>query len=96
MADITRDDVLKLARLSGLAMDDEELVQFQTELAEIIGYVDKLSELDTEGVSPTYQVTDVTHVSRRDEARIDGVTREQLLANAPDQKDGQIKVPKVL
>lgn len=96
MADITSDDVKKLAGLSGLEVQEQEVVRFQAELEAILRYVDQLAELNTEGVPPTYQVADVTHVTRRDELQSGGITKEQLLANAPEQKDGQIKVPKVL
>lgn len=96
MTKISEDEVRKLARLSGISVSDDDVQRLQSELGAILNYVDQLNELDTEGVQPTYQVTGLEHVARRDEVIDYGVGQEQLMANAPDQKDGQFKVPKVL
>lgn len=96
MTKISEDEVRKLARLSGISVSDDDVQRLQFELGAILNYVDQLNELDTEGVQPTYQVTGLEHVARRDEVIDYGVGQEQLMANAPDQKDGQFKVPKVL
>lgn len=93
---ISRDDVIHLAQLSNLQLDDDEVQSLQADLANILGYVDQLSELDTTGVEPTYQVTDRENVFREDVVPQQKVSRDELLALAPDQKDNQIKVPKVL
>ena len=53
MANLTRDDVLQLARLAKLELTEEEIVKFQHELADILGYVEKLSEVDVTGLKPT-------------------------------------------
>ena len=96
MTHISRDDVQHLARLSSLALSDTEIDDLQTDLGAILGYVQQLSELDTAGVEPTYQVTDLENVWRADEIDDYGIDRDALLALAPDARDGQIKVPKVL
>lgn len=96
MTKIDSDQVRKLAHLSGISINDDEAVRLQTELGAILNYVEQLNELDTEGVVPTYQVTGLEHVARRDEVINYGVDQQALMANAPDQKDGQFKVPKVL
>ena len=96
MTQITRDDVLHLAQLSSLELNDSEIDGLQTDLGNIIGYVDKLGELDTTGVEPTYQVTGLQNVWRDDTIINYGVTREELLARAPEMTDFQVKVPKVL
>jgi aspartyl-tRNA(Asn)/glutamyl-tRNA(Gln) amidotransferase subunit C len=93
---ISRDDVLHLAQLSNLQLADDEIVSLQSELSNILDYVTQLSELDTSGIEPTYQVTDLENVTRADVVVGPTVTREQLLATAPDQSQDQIKVPKVL
>ncbi len=93
---ISRDDVLHLAQLSNLQLSDDEITALQTDLGSILGYVAQLSELDTSGVEPTYQVTDLENIWRQDEIQPHGAGREQLLALAPQQQDYQIKVPKVL
>jgi len=93
---ITRDDVLHLAQLSSLQLSEEEITSLEQDLGNILGYVEQLSELDTTGVEPTYQVTDLENVMREDVVQTAAVDREALLALAPDQEKQQIKVPKVL
>jgi aspartyl-tRNA(Asn)/glutamyl-tRNA(Gln) amidotransferase subunit C len=93
---ISRDDVLHLAQLSNLELSDDEIVTLQADLGNILGYVEQLGELDTSGVEPTYQVTDLENVMRQDVVETHAANRETLLALAPDQEKQQIKVPKVL
>lgn len=96
MTQITRDDVLHLAQLSSLELNDSEIDGLQTDISNILGYVDQLSQLDTSGVEPTYQVTGLESVWRDDTVINYGVSREDLLKLAPDSAENQIKVPKVL
>jgi len=96
MTQISRDDVQHLAQLSSLALDEDEIDSLQTDLGNILNYVEQLSELDTSGVEPTYQVSGLENVWRDDVVDDYGTSREALLALAPDSRDGQIKVPKVL
>lgn len=96
MTQISRDDVLHLAQLSSLALSDTEIDSLQGDIGAILEYVAQLSELDTSGIEPTYQVTDLENVWRTDTIDDYGIDREALIALAPDTKDGQIKVPKVL
>ena len=93
---ISRDDVLHLAQLSNLQLSDDEIESLQNDLGNILEYVKQLEELDTSGVEPTYQVTDLENVFREDEVVKSDVRREDLIALAPDQAQNQIKVPKVL
>jgi len=93
---ITQDDVLHLAQLSNLQLADDEIAALQADLGNILGYVDQLAELDTTGVDPTYQVTDLENVSRDDVVQPHEANREELLKLAPEQANNQIKVPKVL
>jgi aspartyl-tRNA(Asn)/glutamyl-tRNA(Gln) amidotransferase subunit C len=96
MTQISRDDVQHLAQLSSLHLSDDEVDSLQSDLSNILQYVQQLAELDTAGVEPTYQVTDLENVWRSDEV-VDGqVSREQLLELAPEFADNQVKVPKVL
>ena len=93
---ISRDDVLHLAQLSSLQLSDDEIVSLQNDLGSILEYVKQLGELDTSGVEPTYQVTDLENVRRDDAVQQHAADREKLLALAPDSAQNQIKVPKVL
>lgn len=96
MTQISRDDVLHLAQLSSLELNESEIDGLQTDIGNILGYVEQLDELDTKDVEPTYQVTGLKNVWRDDEIINYGVTREELLARAPELVDSQVKVPKVL
>jgi aspartyl-tRNA(Asn)/glutamyl-tRNA(Gln) amidotransferase subunit C len=96
MTDISRDDVLHLAQLSNLQLADDEIDALQQNIGDILGYVAQLGELNTTGVEPTYQVTGLENVGREDVVVTSDVTRDQLLALAPEQHSGQVKVPKVL
>lgn len=96
MTQISRETVLHLAQLSNLQLADDEIAGLQTDLSNILGYVEQLGELDTTGVEPTYQVTDLENVWRDDSVIDYGVSRDELLARAPEQDKQQIKVPKVL
>ena len=96
MSSISLDDVKKLATLSALTVTDEEAEVLKGELEQILGYVGQLAEVDTEGVEPTYDVHYLHSVMRDDEIIDYGVSREQLLKNAPAQDTFQVVVPKVL
>mgnify|MGYP004417312801 CR=1 FL=1 len=96
MTQITRDDVQHLAQLSSLLLNEAEIDKLRDDIEEILKSVEQLNELDTEGVEPTYQVTDNENVWRDDVVIDYGVSRETLLALAAEQKDNHIKVPKVL
>lgn len=96
MSTITTNDVRHLAQLSNLQLSDDEITSLQTDLANILDYIDQLNEIDTSGVEPTYQVTGLENVWRDDVVDTSAVTREDLLALAPEQTDNSIKVPQVL
>lgn len=96
MAKLTRDDVLKLARLSRLRISDEEIELFRKELSEILAYVEQLSSVDTNGLKPTAQVTGLENVMRDDTPIEYGATQEELLKNVPEIKASYIKVKRVI
>jgi aspartyl-tRNA(Asn)/glutamyl-tRNA(Gln) amidotransferase subunit C len=96
MADLTRDDVLKLARLARLHLSDEEVEIFQREISEILGFVEQLQKADVDKYEPTFQVTGLKNVTRKDEIRDYGVSPDDLLKNAPAKENGHIKVKRIL
>lgn len=96
MSKLTRDDVLKLARLSRLRLTDDEIEKFRSELSGILEYVGALDKVDTANLEPTYQVTGLTNVSRKDEPRDYAPGSDALLKNAPSLEDNQFKVKRVL
>jgi aspartyl-tRNA(Asn)/glutamyl-tRNA(Gln) amidotransferase subunit C len=96
MAKLTRDDVLKLAQLARLELDEAEIDKFATEMSEILQYVEQLQEVDVKGLEPTHQVIGLTNVTREDVVRDYGYKPEDLLKNVPHVKDNLIKVKRML
>ncbi len=89
---IDRDQILHVARLARLRLTDEELERMPAELSKILEHVEKMDELDLEGVEPTTHVIDLTNVLREDVPR-PCLPRERALAGAPDVADGGFRVP---
>lgn len=96
MAEITKETVLKLAKLSSIGLSDQEVQAMTAELTSIVGFVEALQSVNVEGVEPTFQVTGLQDAFRTDEVNPDTIPRDLLLSNSPDQQDGYIKVPRVL
>lgn len=96
MTKISALDVQKLAKLSALTLDDSELESMQTDLSQILEYVEQLQSVDTDGVEPTYQAHSLETVTRTDEVIDYGISQAALLKNSPEKKDGSIIVPRVL
>ncbi|WP_163100813.1 Asp-tRNA(Asn)/Glu-tRNA(Gln) amidotransferase subunit GatC [Peribacillus alkalitolerans] len=95
MSRISLDQVKHVANLARLAITEEEAQLFAKNLDAIIGFAEQLNELDTTGVKPTTHVLDIKNVFREDEAK-QGLPVEQVVKNAPDSKDGYIRVPSIL
>ncbi|MBG0790397.1 MAG: Asp-tRNA(Asn)/Glu-tRNA(Gln) amidotransferase subunit GatC [Desulfovibrionaceae bacterium] len=92
---ISPEEVAKIARLARLDLDQDKVELFAGQLGDILAYMDKLGELDTEAVEPLYSPVRHTTVLRRDEVGKD-YRREEVLANAPEQ-DGQFFiVPRIV
>ena len=81
--------------LAKLALTDEEREKSRQEMEKILGYVDKLNELDTEGVEPLISLFPVEKVFREDKV-VNGDMRDELVDLAPRKKDGQYLVPKTV
>ena len=94
--EIKREDIIHLADLSDFSLTDAEIDSLGGDLRSIIGYISQLEELDTDNIEPTYQVFEMENIWRADEIKLQDATREQLLALTKEEKDNQIKVPKVL
>ena len=96
MAKLTRDDVLKLARLARIDLTDQEIDEFAGEFSEILEYVEQLQSVDITGLKPTTQVTGLTNVTRDDEERDYGYDPKELLKNVPSVENDQIKVKRMI
>ncbi|MYL43145.1 Asp-tRNA(Asn)/Glu-tRNA(Gln) amidotransferase subunit GatC [Virgibacillus salexigens] len=95
MADISKDQVKHVAHLARLDITEQEAEMFTDQLSSIITYAEQLNELDTTDVEPTTHVLDIKNVLRKDEPK-KWITQEEAMKNAPDQKDGQYRVPSIL
>ncbi len=96
MAKLSRDDVLKLARLARLELSDAEIEEYQDELSQILDYVQQLQQVDTAGLKPTNQVTGLVNVMRDDEITDYGYAPRQLLDNVAEVEADQIKVKRMV
>ncbi|WP_203364315.1 MULTISPECIES: Asp-tRNA(Asn)/Glu-tRNA(Gln) amidotransferase subunit GatC [unclassified Bacillus (in: firmicutes)] len=95
MTRITEEQVRHVANLARLAVTDEEVEKFTSHLDAIISFAEQLNELDTTDVLPTSHVLDMKNIMREDEAK-PGLPQEEVLKNAPDHENGQIRVPSII
>jgi aspartyl-tRNA(Asn)/glutamyl-tRNA(Gln) amidotransferase subunit C len=92
---ITKQEVLYVANLARLEIDESAVEKFAGQIGDILAYVDQLKQVDTAGVRPTSHALALTNAFREDlETR--HLPREDSLANAPQQDDGNFLVPKVV
>jgi len=92
---LTREEVLKVAELARLKFKEEEIGEFQQQLNDILGYVEILNEVDTEGVEPLISVHDGIDRLREDKIK-PSLTAEEAMRNAPETSEGALIVPKVI
>jgi aspartyl-tRNA(Asn)/glutamyl-tRNA(Gln) amidotransferase subunit C len=92
---LSRQDVLKVSLLARLRLTDEELDRMTTQLQQIVGYVEQLGELNTDGVEPMAHAVELTNVFGADELR-PSLDRAAALANAPKHDGECYRVPAVL
>ena len=78
-----------------MAITEEEAEKFTNQLDAIISFAEQLNELDTDHVEPTSHVLDIKNVMREDIAK-PGLPVEEVLKNAPDHENGQIRVPSII
>ena len=95
MEKISKEQVRHVALLSRIEMSDEEVEVFQSQLENILEYMDKLDELDTEGIEPMMHVLDLTNVYREDVVR-ESLSREDAMRNAPKSDGEYFLVPRIL
>ncbi|CAM2870004.1 Asp-tRNA(Asn)/Glu-tRNA(Gln) amidotransferase subunit GatC [Dellaglioa algida] len=92
---ISKEEVKHVSELAKLELSDTELDVFTSQLDDIIGMAEQLSEVDTTDVPVTTHITDVMNVMREDVAE-KGMDRDLLFKNAPDSENGLIKVPAII
>lgn len=92
---VTDQEVRHVAKLARLAVSEDEIARMVPELNNILGWVEQLAEVDTDGVEPLTAVID-NELRLRDDEVNDGDCRDDILANAPDAQHGFFAVPKVI
>lgn len=92
---VSPEQVRHIAKLARIAMSDEELDRLLPELNNILGWVEQLGEVDTDGIEPLATVID-QKLRLRDDVVTDGNIRDKVLANAPEAQHGFFAVPKVI
>lgn len=92
---ISMQDVEHVAKLARLDLTEEEKQTFTGQLNAILKYAEQLNSIDTDGVEPTSHVVPMSNVMREDEVR-PSLPIDKVFLNAPDEEEGQFKVPAIL
>ncbi len=92
---ISRDEVRHVARLARLALTEDEERRMTEQLSSILEYIEKLNELDTGDIEPTYHAVEMTNVLRDDEVR-PSYPLDEVLKNAPDRQGPFFIVPRII
>lgn len=95
MSRISTEQVKYVANLARLAITEEEAETFTKQLDAMISFAEQLNELNTDNVEPTSHVLDMKNIMREDIAQV-GLSQSDVLKNAPDHQDGQVKVPSII
>jgi aspartyl-tRNA(Asn)/glutamyl-tRNA(Gln) amidotransferase subunit C len=92
---LTKEEIEHIAKLSRLGLTEEEVWKFQKDLSSILGYIEKLKEVDINGVEPASHAVLVENVTRKDEVK--NITdTEKILSLAPEKKERFLKVKSIL
>lgn len=94
---LTKDDVVHVSKLASLKLSEVQVTKFQKSLQNVIDYMSKIQNLDTNNIDETTNVTDLSNITRDDvvdEARM--LTQEEALSNAKASHDGYFLVPAIL
>lgn len=92
---IDKEQVQYVANLARLKLSDQEIEKLTVDMAKIIEFADKLSDLNTEGVEPTAHILPMNNVFRKDEVK-PSYDRDEIIANAPSKENGCYKIVKVV
>lgn len=93
--ELTREEIQRVAVLARLKLSDAELDSLTSELAQILGHMDQLNELDTDDVEPMVHAIELKNVFRADAVR-ESLPRDEALANAPKSDGRYFQVPQIL
>ena len=92
---ITKKDIIYVAHLARINLDEKELIYFTKQLEDILGYIEKLAKVDISKVDPTAHVLPMYNILREDVPK-DSLARGEALKNAPAKDDKFFTVPKII
>jgi len=92
---ITKEEVIHVAKLARLDVDEALIDKFAKQIGTILAYVDKLNQVETKGIASTSHAISLTNAFREDNEQ-DVFDKDAALANAPEKEDGSFVVPKVV
>ena len=92
---ITKEGVEHVAKLARLSLSEDERERYTKQMDSILTYIEKLNELDTEGVAQTAHSVSIANPMRGDDVK-ESLSREGALLNAPEEEEGCFKVPKII
>ncbi|WP_067140710.1 Asp-tRNA(Asn)/Glu-tRNA(Gln) amidotransferase subunit GatC [Oceanivirga salmonicida] len=92
---ISREETLKIAKLSKLKFDDEELKNINESMNKILSHIENLNEVDVTNVEPLYSINEITDVTRIDNVK-NTVDKKDFLSNAPEKDEDFIILPKIV
>jgi len=92
---VTKEDIQYMAHLARLELKDEQAEGLKEDMNKILGFMEKLDQLDTSGVEPLEHVTEQPSILRKDEAR-EPLSQKDALKNAPDADSDYFRVPRVI
>lgn len=92
---VSKEEILHIAKLADLNLKEEEVNTYMEHLEEILNFANVVNNAPIEGLQETIGMNDAFNVFRKDEIK-EGLSREELLQNAPDKQEGMFKIPKVI
>lgn len=92
---ISDKEILHIAKLARLKLDEKEIENYKNNLQEILEFTETLNSVDTENINETIGINEKYNVFRKDEV-LNNYDRDELLENAPSQDEGMFRIPKVL
>ena len=95
MQNISREEIIHIAKLANLNLSEEEINKYRDNMQEILEFANTINEVNTEGLNETIGTNNNQNVFRKDEV-VEFQNRELLLKNAPSQDEGMFRIPKVL
>jgi len=94
---LTREEIANIAALARVGIEDDDIEKYQKDLSAVLDYFKELKKLDTENVEPISHITGMHNVLREDrDVDFGNIGKDAILKNAPETKDGSIKVKSVL